>query len=66
MHEFVTSKTKRQNYFQNLRLGGCASLGGAIHMSIRTFFGGALFLAVLIGGLTALGAETSVVPGFVP
>jgi hypothetical protein len=25
--EFVTSKTKRQNYFQNLRLsGGCASL----------------------------------------
>ncbi len=31
-------------------------------MSIRTFFGGAPFLAVLIGGLTALGAETSVVP----
>ena len=31
-------------------------------MSIRTFFGGAPFLAVLIGGLTALGAETSAVP----
>ena len=31
-------------------------------MSIRTFFGGAPFLAVLIGGLTAFGAETSVVP----
>jgi len=31
-------------------------------MNIRTFFGGAPFLAVLIGGLTALGAETSVVP----
>jgi tetratricopeptide (TPR) repeat protein len=31
-------------------------------MSIRTFFGGAPFLAVLIGGFTALGAETSVVP----
>src|SRR6266536_24644 len=31
-------------------------------MSIRTFFGGAPFLAVLIGGLTALGAETSIVP----
>jgi len=31
-------------------------------MSIRTFFGGAPFLAVLIGSLTALGTETSVVP----
>ena len=31
-------------------------------MNIRTFFGGAPFLAVLIGGLTALGAETSAVP----
>ena len=31
-------------------------------MSIRTFFGGATFLAVLIAGLTALKAETSVVP----
>ncbi len=31
-------------------------------MSSRTFFGGAPFLAVLIGGLTAFGAETSVVP----
>jgi tetratricopeptide (TPR) repeat protein len=31
-------------------------------MSIRTIFGGAHFLAVLVGGLTALGAETSVVP----
>ena len=31
-------------------------------MSIRIFFGGAPFLAVLISGLTALGAETSVVP----
>ena len=31
-------------------------------MSIRTFFGGASFLAVLILGLTALGAETSVAP----
>src|SRR6266480_8000695 len=31
-------------------------------MNIRTFFGGAPSLAVLIGGLTALGAETSVVP----
>src|SRR5712691_6987633 len=31
-------------------------------MSIRTFFGGAPFLAVLMGGLTALGAETSAVP----
>ena len=31
-------------------------------MSIRTFFGGAPFLAFLIGGLTALAAETSVVP----
>src|SRR5438067_10978844 len=31
-------------------------------MRIRTFFGGATFLAVLIGGLTALDAETSVVP----
>ena len=30
-------------------------------MRIRTFFGGATFLAVLIGGLTAVGAETSVV-----
>ena len=31
-------------------------------MSIRTFFGGATFLVVLIGGLTAVGAESSVVP----
>ncbi len=31
-------------------------------MSSRTFFGGAPFLAVLIGGLTAFGAETSLVP----
>src|SRR6266705_1449412 len=31
-------------------------------MNIRTFFGGAPFVAVLIGGLTALGAETSAVP----
>src|SRR5881392_3008104 len=31
-------------------------------MRIRTFFGGAVFLTVLIGGLTALDAETSVVP----
>ena len=31
-------------------------------MRIRTFFGGPTFLAVLIGGLTALDAETSVVP----
>ena len=31
-------------------------------MRIRTFLGGAPFLAVLIGGLTALGAGTSVVP----
>ena len=31
-------------------------------MRIRTFFGGAVFLAVLIGGLTALDAETSVAP----
>ena len=31
-------------------------------MSVRTFFGGAPFLAVMIGGITALGAETSVVP----
>jgi len=31
-------------------------------MSSRTFFGGAPFLAVLISGLTAFGAETSVVP----
>src|SRR5467141_1917804 len=31
-------------------------------MSSRTFFGGAPFLAVLIGGFTALCAETSVVP----
>jgi hypothetical protein len=30
-------------------------------MNIRTFFRGAPFLAVVIGGLTALGAETSVV-----
>src|SRR6266550_3324656 len=30
-------------------------------MSIRTFFGGATFLAVLIGGLTALDAEPAVV-----
>src|SRR5213079_1395151 len=31
-------------------------------MRIRIFFGGATFLAVLIGGLTALDAETSVAP----
>src|SRR5258706_3710337 len=31
-------------------------------MSSRTFFGGAPFLAVLIGGFTALCAENSVVP----
>src|SRR5438067_11459357 len=31
-------------------------------MSIRVFFGGATFLAVLIAGLTALTAETAVVP----
>jgi tetratricopeptide (TPR) repeat protein len=31
-------------------------------MSSRTFFGGVPFLAVLIGGLTVFGAETSVVP----
>ena len=31
-------------------------------MSIRAFFGGATFLAVLIAGLTALDAETSVAP----
>ena len=31
-------------------------------MSIRTVFGGALFLTVLVGGLTALDAETSVAP----
>src|SRR5437762_790107 len=31
-------------------------------MSMRTFLGSAPFLAVLIGGVTALGAETSVVP----
>ena len=31
-------------------------------MCVRTFFGSAPFLAVLIGGVTALGAETSVVP----
>ena len=31
-------------------------------MSIRAFFGGATFLAVLIAGLTALVAETSVSP----
>src|SRR6266567_7303275 len=31
-------------------------------MSIRTVFGGALFLTVLIGRLTALAAETSVAP----
>src|SRR5438477_1248509 len=31
-------------------------------MRIRTFFGGATFLTVLIGGLTALDAETSVAP----
>jgi len=31
-------------------------------MSIRAFFGGATFLAVLIGGLTALDAEKSIVP----
>src|SRR5437016_1880001 len=31
-------------------------------MSSRIFFGGAPFLALLIGGLTAFGAETSLVP----
>jgi tetratricopeptide (TPR) repeat protein len=31
-------------------------------MSLRTFFGGALFLSVLIAGFTALDAETSVAP----
>ena len=31
-------------------------------MNIRTIFRGAPFLAVLIGGLTALGADTSAVP----
>jgi tetratricopeptide (TPR) repeat protein len=31
-------------------------------MNIRTFFGGTSFLALLIGGLTAVGAETSVAP----
>src|SRR5438067_3377424 len=31
-------------------------------MRIRTFFGGATFLTVLIGGLTALDAEISVAP----
>src|SRR5438046_7939004 len=31
-------------------------------MSIRTFFGGALFLAVVIGSLAVFGAETSAVP----
>ncbi|HEV2843027.1 MAG TPA: hypothetical protein VGW39_17035 [Chthoniobacterales bacterium] len=31
-------------------------------MSIRTFLGGALFLFVLIGGLTAIAAESSVAP----
>src|SRR5205809_4656133 len=31
-------------------------------MRIRTFFGGAVFLAVLIGGLQVLDAETSVAP----
>src|SRR5438270_11561514 len=31
-------------------------------MRIRTFFGGPTFLAVLIGGLTILEAETSVAP----
>src|SRR5438445_11912465 len=31
-------------------------------MSSRTFFGGAPFLAVLIGGLAAFGASTSLVP----
>src|SRR5438477_895503 len=31
-------------------------------MNSRTFFGGAPFFAVLIGGLTAFGTETSVVP----
>src|SRR5205823_13497338 len=33
-----------------------------LHMSLRTFFGGATFVAVLIGGITALHAETSVAP----
>src|SRR5438067_444309 len=33
-----------------------------LHMSLRTFFGGTTFVAVLIGGLTALDAETAAVP----
>src|SRR2546421_1042484 len=33
-----------------------------LHMSLRTFIGSATFLAFLIGGLTAVGAETSIVP----
>src|SRR6266516_2033813 len=33
-----------------------------LHMSIRTFIGSAVFLAVLIAGFTALDAETSVAP----
>jgi len=33
-----------------------------LHMSLRTFFGGATFLAVLIADLTALGAETAAAP----
>src|ERR1700730_15689948 len=39
-----------------------AKINRSLHMKIRTFSRGAPFLAVLIGGLTALGAETSVVP----
>ena len=55
--------------FSDLQLsGGCASfevstkINRNLHMNSRTFFGGAPFFAVLIGGLTAFGTETSVVP----
>jgi hypothetical protein len=49
--------------FSNLQLSGaCGSLGRALHMSIRAFFGGAAFLAVLIAGFTADGAKNSAVP----
>jgi tetratricopeptide (TPR) repeat protein len=41
--------------------GACASLEEPF-MSIRAFFGGATFLAALIGVLTATGAEVSAVP----
>jgi tetratricopeptide (TPR) repeat protein len=43
------------------RYGAVEKLIENLHMNIRAFFG-APFLAVLIGGLVALGAETSVVP----